>query len=166
MRKSILMGFLAVFVLFTACKKDEDESCPLTDQIITVPASEITDLETYLSSKGITNAVKDSRGFYYTIQNPGTGITPSLCNFITVYYAGKLTNDVIFDQTTSGSPISFGLGGNLIEGWKKGIPLIKQGGRITLYLPPSLGYGNQSVGNGKIPANSILIFDVELLEVR
>ena len=165
MRKSILLGVVPLFILIAGCKKDKVENCPYTDQTITVPASEIKDLETYLSSKGITNAVKDTRGFYYTIQNPGIGATPGLCNLVNVYYAGKLTNDVIFDQTTSGSPITFSLGGNLIEGWKKGIPLIKQGGRITLYLPPTLGYGSVSAGNGKIPANSILIFDVELLLV-
>jgi FKBP-type peptidyl-prolyl cis-trans isomerase FkpA len=159
MRKMLLLSLLTVSVLISACKKDEE--CVLKDPAITVPAAEITALETYLANKGITNAVKDSRGFYYSIQKPGTGATAGICNQITIYYAGKLTNDVIFDQTTT-NPASFVLG-QLIPGWIKGIPLVKAGGRIILYLPPTLGYGSQQAGS--IPANSILIFDVELLGV-
>jgi len=161
MRKSLLMGLMAVMVIISGCKKDE-EDCPYTDASITVPAAEITAIEAYLATKGIANAVKDPRGFYYTIQTQGTGGTAGLCSQISIYYTGKLTNDVVFDGT-SGAPATFTLG-QLIPGWVKGIPLIKAGGRIQLYLPPSLGYGNNAVGS--IPANSILIFDIELLDVR
>jgi FKBP-type peptidyl-prolyl cis-trans isomerase len=80
---------------------------------------------------------------------------------VSVNYVGKLTNDTIFDQTTT-SPASFFLG-QTIPGWIKGVSLIRAGGRITLFLPPSLGYGNVAIG--PIPANSILIFDVDLLTV-
>jgi FKBP-type peptidyl-prolyl cis-trans isomerase FkpA len=162
MRKSFLGSILALIVILSSCNKDKDEACPYTDPNITVPAAEITALETYLASKNITNAVKDPRGFYYTITTAGTGTTPGLCSSVTVFYAGKLTNEVIFDQTT-GSPRSFTLG-QLIPGWIKGIPLVKSGGRILLYLPPSMGYGNQA--NGIIPANSILIFDIDLIGVQ
>jgi FKBP-type peptidyl-prolyl cis-trans isomerase FkpA len=161
MRKSLLGGILAIIVLISACKKDKVQPCPYSEPTITVPAAEITALETYLASKNITNAVKDPRGFYYSITTAGTGATAALCSSITIYYAGKLTNEIIFDQT-SGSPRTFTLG-ELIPGWIKGIPLIKEGGRILLYLPPSLGYGSQPVGI--IPANSILIFDIDLLSV-
>jgi FKBP-type peptidyl-prolyl cis-trans isomerase FkpA len=70
-------------------------------------------------------------------------------------YIGKLTNGNQFDAGTA----DFGLN-QVIRGWTNGIPLIKQGGKIHLYIPPSLGYGNQA--QGPIPANSILIFDVTL----
>jgi len=64
--------------------------------------------------------------------------------------------------------VSFNLGG-LIEAWKKGIPLIKPGGKIKLYCPPTLAYGSQVVrdgaGNTVIPANSILVFEVTLNNV-
>jgi FKBP-type peptidyl-prolyl cis-trans isomerase FkpA len=53
--------------------------------------------------------------------------------------------------------------GQLIVGWQKGLPLISSGGKITLYIPPSLGYGSAAAGS--IPANSILIFDIELISV-
>jgi len=162
MRKSLLGGILAIIVLISSCNKEKEQACPFTDPNITVPATEITALEAYLASKTITNAVKDPRGFYYSISTAGTGATAALCSSITINYAGKLTNEIIFDQT-NGSPRTFTLG-QLIPGWIKGIPLIKQGGRILLYLPPSLGYGNQA--NGSIPVNSILIFDIDLLGVQ
>ncbi|MCU0380882.1 MAG: FKBP-type peptidyl-prolyl cis-trans isomerase [Chitinophagaceae bacterium] len=160
MQKALLGLFLTTLLFSVSCSKDE--KCPYTDDPVTVPAAEITALEDYLASKGITNATKDARGFYYRITTPGSGTTPGVCNSIAVNYVGKLTNDAIFDQTTT-SPVSFVLG-EVIKGWVKGIPLIKPGGKITLYLPPSLAYGSATVG--PIPPNSILIFDVELLGVQ
>jgi FKBP-type peptidyl-prolyl cis-trans isomerase FkpA len=162
MRRSIMGGILAIVVVMSACNKDKVPPCPYTDPAVTAPASEITALETYLTSKNITNAVKHPSGFYYTISTPGTGATAELCSTISINYAGKLTSEIIFDQT-SGTPRTFTLG-ELISGWIKGIPLIKEGGRILLYLPPTLGYGSQAVRI--IPANSILIFDIELLRVQ
>jgi FKBP-type peptidyl-prolyl cis-trans isomerase FkpA len=162
MRKSLLGGILAIFVFMSGCNKEKEQGCPFSDPNVTVPASEITALETYLASKNITNAVKDPRGFYYSISTPGTGATATLCSSITINYAGKLTNEIIFDQT-NGTPRTFTLG-QLISGWIEGIPLIKEGGRILLYLPPSLGYGSQAVSS--IPANSILIFDIDLIQVQ
>ena len=88
MRKSFLPSFLALFLIIAGCSKI-DVKCPYSDQVITVPASEITALESYLSGKGITNAVKDSRGFYYKIENSGAGVTPQLCSDISIYYIGK-----------------------------------------------------------------------------
>jgi FKBP-type peptidyl-prolyl cis-trans isomerase FkpA len=164
MRKSLLGLFILVLLVSVSCNKDSggSSSCPYTDYSVTVPASELTAVENYLTVKGITNATKDSRGFYYTIQAAGSGMVATPCSSITIFYQGKLTNDTVFDQTGA-TPRSFVLG-QLIPGWIKGIPLVKPGGSITLYLPPSLGYGN--VANGPIPANSILIFDIQLQIVQ
>ena len=122
------------------------------------PASEITQLEAYLASASIT-ATKHCSGMYYTIDAAGSGSTATICSTVSVKYKGQLTNGTVFDQ--SATPVSFQLGG-LIEAWKKGIPLIKPGGKIKLYCPPSLAYGSQPVrdnaGNTVIPANSILVF--------
>ncbi len=74
-------------------------------------------------------------------------------------YTGKLVNGTVFDQTPAGANATLVLG-QLIVGWQKGLPLIGTGGKITLYIPPSLGYGSSAVGS--VPANSILIFDIEL----
>jgi FKBP-type peptidyl-prolyl cis-trans isomerase FkpA len=163
MRKSFLGLLTLVLFLSVSCNKDNGStSCPFTDYNVTVPEGEVAAVENYLAGKGITNATKDNRGFYYTIQSAGSGMVASPCSSITIFYVGKLTNDTVFDQTGA-APRSFVLG-QLIPGWIKGIPLIKPGGRIILYLPPSLGYGN--VTNGPIPANSILIFDIQLQGVQ
>ena len=126
---------------------------------VAAPASEVTQLEAYLASATIT-ATKHCSGMYYTINAAGSGATPTICSTVSVKYKGQLTNGTIFDQ--SSTPVSFNLGG-LIEAWKKGIPMIKPGGKVTLYCPPSLAYGSQAVGT--IPANSILVFEVELVGV-
>jgi FKBP-type peptidyl-prolyl cis-trans isomerase FkpA len=69
----------------------------------------------------------------------------------------------VFDQTQPGATYSNYLN-NLIVGWVNGIPYVKPGGKIRLYIPPSLGYG--SAANGPIPANSILIFEIDLVAVQ
>ena len=68
----------------------------------------------------------------------------------------------MFDRT-SGTPVSFFLS-QVIKGWQEGIPLIKKGGKATLLIPSSLGYGSHSAGS--IPANSVTIFEVELVDVQ
>lgn len=123
----------------------------------------MTQLESYLASASIT-ATKHCSGMYYAVDAAGTGgVTATICSIVSVKYKGQLTNGNVFDQATS--PVSFQLGG-LIESWKKGIPLLKAGGKIRLYCPPSLAYGSQDVrdgsGNVVIPANSILVFEIEL----
>jgi FKBP-type peptidyl-prolyl cis-trans isomerase FkpA len=93
----------------------------------------------------------------------------TLCSQLQVTYTGKLTNDTIFDQQDH-LELALPLGG-MIEGWKKGLPLIKRGGRIQLFIPPSLGYGNNDIrdnqtGEVVIPAKSMLVFDVTLDDYR
>ena len=150
---------LSSVILLSSCSKQNDDICTYDACAVPAPASEVTQLEAYLASATIT-ATKHCSGMYYTIDAAGTGGTPTICSTVSVKYKGQLTNGTVFDQTTV--PISFQLGG-LIEAWKKGIPMIKPGGKIKLYCPPSLAYGNQAVGT--IPANSILIFEVELVGV-
>lgn len=162
--KNIILGLLTFSVVFISCSK-KDETCNQTDSPIIAPASETTAVEAYLNSAGVTGAQKHPSGFYYKISQQGTGkAVVNLCSIVTVNYSGRLTNGTYFDPTTPGTTrnASFELGG-LIVGWEKGIPLISSGGKITLYIPPSLGYGSNA--NGSIPANSILIFEIELLGV-
>jgi FKBP-type peptidyl-prolyl cis-trans isomerase FkpA len=80
-----------------------------------------------------------------------------------VKYVGKLTDGTVFDQTQGSNTFSTYLY-NVIRGWTNGLPYIKPGGKIHLYIPPTLGYGSQAIGT--IPGNSILIFDVELIAVN
>jgi FKBP-type peptidyl-prolyl cis-trans isomerase FkpA len=150
---------LCSVILLSSCSKENNDMCKYDACAVAAPASEITQLEAYLASATIT-ATKHCSGMYYTINAGGSGATPTICSTVSVKYKGQLTNGTIFDQ--SATPVSFNLGG-LIDAWKKGIPMIKPGGKVTLYCPPSLAYGSQAVGT--IPANSILIFEVELVGV-
>ncbi len=153
------MKKLLIVLLFvtatTSCNK-KDDKCP--EVTTAAPASEVATLRTYIQTNNIV-AVEDPRGFFYTIDAPGSGSKPTACSGVTVNYVGKLTNGTTFDN---GNNISFSLGG-LITGWQEGIPLIAPGGSITLYLPPSLAYGSRA--SGSIPANSNLIFKIDLKAV-
>lgn len=90
---------------------------------------------------------------------------------ITAHYTGMLQDGKIFDTSVGRAPFSFPLGqGMVIQGWEKGIEGMKVGGKRRLIISPALGYGSADMkdgaGNIIIPANSTLIFDVELLDVK
>jgi FKBP-type peptidyl-prolyl cis-trans isomerase FkpA len=154
-RKILWVGLLATAVF--SCSKDKE--CPAVTTA--APASEVASLDAYIQNNSIS-ATKDDRGFYYNITAAGSGNKATVCSSVTVKYTGKLTNGTVFDNG-GGNPQTFYLG-QLILGWQEGIPLIKSGGKITLYLPPSLAYGSQAQPG--IPANSILVFDIELQGVN
>jgi len=168
--KNILWAVL-VTVCITSCIKKEDEACTYNDILVAAPAGEIANIQAYLNANSIV-AVQHSSGLFYKIDQVGTGkAVENLCSVVTVKYSGRFTNGTYFDPTTPGATTiaSFTLG-NVIVAWQKGVPLISSGGKITLYVPPTLGYGNQDVKNSAnvvvIPANSILIFEIELLAVN
>ena len=165
--KNIFLGFIILSVVCISCSK-KDTTCNLNDSNITASAGETANVQAYLTSQGIT-ATQHSSGFFYRITQAATGkAVVNLCSSIIIKYSGKLTNGTVFDQTPSGETSLFVLG-QLIVGWQKGLPLISSGGKITLYIPPSLGYGSTDVKNSAgaviVPANSILIFDIDLLGV-
>ncbi|WCL47887.1 FKBP-type peptidyl-prolyl cis-trans isomerase [Leptospira sp. GIMC2001] len=85
---------------------------------------------------------------------------------VTVHYVGTLTNGQKFDSSRDRNrPFTFILGENqVIQGWEKGILKMREGGVRKLTIPPQMGYGERAVGS--IPANSTLLFDVELLKVN
>jgi len=163
MRK-VLVGLLVVIAITAAGCLKKESGCPYKGTSVIASAAEQQAIQDYLDSSHITNAIKHSSGMYYQIMEKGTGGSPELCSQILVDYTGKLRNGTVFD---SGNSIRFTLG-SLIEGWKTGIPLVQRGGSIILYVPPSLGYGYYDVkdsgNNVVIPANSMLIFTITLLD--
>jgi len=96
----------------------------------------------------------------------GTGAELTAGKTATVHYTGKLTDGTVFDSSIErGEPADFVVGvGQLIEGFDKGLIGMKVGGKRKLTIPPSLGYGDREVS--AIPANSTLIFEVELLGIQ
>jgi FKBP-type peptidyl-prolyl cis-trans isomerase FkpA len=161
MFKKLIYGFL-VMASLTGCLKNSDVANPCDYDPCEFPASdtEIQQVQAYLTANNIT-ATQHCSGLFYNIEIPGSGPAPEVCSNITVNYEGRLVDGTVFDA--SSSAVSFNLS-QVINGWKNGLPLVKEGGRINLYIPPSLGYGSTAYGN--IPANSILIFKVELIDVQ
>ncbi len=118
-------------------------------------------IKKFIADNNIT-AVRHESGIYYKIIEAGTGTyVYTKSSKVTVNYKGRLLNGNVFDQSTSA--ISFPLG-NVIVGWQIGVPLIQKGGKIRLFLPSGYAYG--ASGSGSIPANAVLDFDIELLDVQ
>lgn len=147
MKRYLLL--LAVFVtVFSSCSKDSFDPAKQA-------AKDDAAIQAYIAANNIT-ATKDPSGIYYQVITPGTGAYPTVNSKVTVNYTGKLLNGIVFD---SGNLPSTALS-TLVKGWQYGIPHINTGGRILLLIPSALGYGNTT--QGSIPANSVLIFTVDL----
>ena len=116
----------------------------------------------------VTMPTDNSNQLQITDEVVGTGATAESGDTVTVNYVGSLTNGTVFDASanhgTSGFTFTLGAG-QVIPGWDQGIVGMKEGGKRKLVIPPSLAYGNQAVGN-VIPANSTLVFEVELVKVQ
>jgi FKBP-type peptidyl-prolyl cis-trans isomerase FkpA len=115
----------------------------------------------YITKNNLTNVQKTPSGLNYVISNIGTGAQVTAGDSITVKYTGKLSSGKVFESNTY--PLQVGRG-MVIPGWDEGLQKFKQGGKGTLLIPSGLGYGDQ--GNPTIPANSVLVFDVEILSVK
>lgn len=105
-------------------------------------------------------------GLKYKITQQGKGIQATAGSKVSVHYTGTLTNGTKFDSSKDrNQPFSFKLGaGQVIKGWDEGIALLKVGDKAVFTIPPGLAYGEKEMGS--IPANSTLIFEVELLSVE
>lgn len=148
-----LIFVLLTFALLAGCKKDTVTYQEQLDIDIAI-------IENYLSDNGIT-AIKDNSGLFYVIDDEGIGTDfPSFNSSIVMAYSGNFLDGNIFDSATTTNPLSSNLQ-SLIRGWQIGVPKFKKGGKGTLYIPSGLGYGSN--GRGSIPGNSVLIFDIELL---
>lgn len=105
-----------------------------------------------------------SSGLQYKVLKLGSGKKPLATNKVKVNYRGTLLDGTVFDDSYSrGGPAEFELD-KVIRGFQEGLLNMSEGSKFILYIPPSLGYGERQVG--KIPPNSLLIFEVELLEVK
>lgn len=148
--------FTALILFFASC--DKDKNTTTTTSQATLDEQAITK---YISDHNL-NAQSYGNGLYYVIENAGSGIQPTASSTVVVKYKGYLTNGTVFDQSPdAGTEIALS---NTIQGWQLGIPLFKKGGSGKLLIPSALGYGTAAKTN--IPKNSVLIFDVTLLNVK
>ena len=104
-------------------------------------------------------------GLQYKVIKDGTGKTPKATDTVLVHYRGTTIDGAEFDSSYKrNEPISFPLNG-VIPGWTEGVQLMKEGGKIQLFIPSNLAYGSRGAG-GVIQPDSTLIFDIELLKVQ
>ncbi len=110
------------------------------------------------------NIIELPDGLRYEIMKPGEGPNPKPTDIVKVHYHGTLVDGTVFDSSVQrNEPAEFGLD-QVIPGWTEGLQKINKGGKIKLYVPPQLAYGDD--GKGGIPPGSTLIFEVELLEIK
>ena len=121
--------------------------------------------EEYLADADATEGIEKTRsGLLYQILDQGIGAFPKATDVVRVHYQGRLMNGQVFDATVpDGTPADLALD-SVIPGFREGLQLIREGGTIVLHIPPKLGYGEQ--GNRNIPPNSVLIFEINLIEVN
>ena len=105
-------------------------------------------------------------GLKYVIISEGDGPMAEAGKLVTVHYSGYLADSTMFDSSVErDDPITFPVGqGQVIPGWDEGLQLLKKGSKARFIIPPQLGYGEMELE--KIPKNSTLIFDVELVDVQ
>jgi len=116
-------------------------------------------LEDNKHAKGMI--VRPSGLMFRIIQN-GYGKRPGPTDTVRVYYTGRLINGVIFDGTSPGLPASLKLN-SVIQGWVEALLIMREGDHWQLIIPANLGYGARAMGDGLIPPNQTLIFDLRLL---
>lgn len=124
----------------------------------------------YLAKNGI-KATRTASGLYYKIDKMGTGAAPTAGSMVTMNYTGMTLDGTKFDSNVDPKfqhvqPFEFKLGqGQVIKGWDEGIALMPKGTKGTLYIPSPMAYGAQSP-TPLIPANSVLVFDVEVVDFK
>lgn len=118
-------------------------------------------LEKNKAEKGV---ITTASGLQYMIVQEGTGKSPTVNDQVTAHYVGTLLDGTEFDNSIKrGQPITFPVNG-VIPGWQELLPLMKIGQKVKCWIPPELGYGPRAAG--RIPSNSMLIFEVELIDVK
>ena len=119
-------------------------------------------IDEYLEDNNI-EAKASRSGLRYVVHDYGTGPSPVYGQAVIVHYEGRLIDGTVFDSTLGEEPAEFVVG-SLIDGFDEGLSYIGEGGSISLYIPSRLGYGNKETSS--IPANSVLFFDVELINIK
>jgi FKBP-type peptidyl-prolyl cis-trans isomerase FklB len=105
-----------------------------------------------------------SDGLQYKIIHNGFGKSPTPFDKVQVYYTGALINGTVFDATEPNLPATFTVN-ELITGWTEALERMREGDHWQVVIPANLAYGARGAGNGAIPPDQVLVFDLELVKV-
>lgn len=147
---------LILSVMTGACKKELSQE--------EVDRKNREDILEYITKNEIKDVIEDESGLFYKIVSRGIeGEHPDSSSIVSFQYKGYTLDGIIFDRTIGNEFTTLPLS-NLIQGWQIGIPYMEKGGEALFLIPSKLGYGNQE--KSIIPPNSVLIFEIKLLEYR
>ncbi len=154
---------LLAFVL-SACGPEIEERAIAT---ASSPEVEESPTETPDDSDIDKSEITTESGLQYTEIERGDGPVPEAGDIVTIHYTAWLEDGTELDNSyDSGQPASFILGqGMVIKGWDEGVALMNQGGKAKLVLPPALALGETGSGDGTVPPNATLVFEVELISL-
>jgi FKBP-type peptidyl-prolyl cis-trans isomerase FkpA len=151
---TFFLPFLSIAALCSGCVDEKKEH-----------ESQLEKIKAYISDKGLTGVTTTESGLSYKITTVGTGSNPVSSSRVYCYYKGYLLDGTVFDEhnrsSTPATPIDFYLN-QVIEGWTEGIPKLQKGGKGLFIIPSRLGYKDKA--QSTIPANSVLVFEVELTD--
>jgi FKBP-type peptidyl-prolyl cis-trans isomerase len=157
---------LAAAVCLLGCNKSEPTNAD--DAATNAPAPATSENISTNETKNTSNneMITTASGLKYQVLEHGTGtVSPKPTDTVKVHYTGTLLNGTVFDSSIErGQPISFPLN-QVIPGWTEGLQLMKVGDKFKFIIPPNLAYGPNSP-SPKIPPNSTLVFEVQLLGIN
>lgn len=149
MLQKIIFSFL-IILIFTSCSTYTEGNLKQFD----------TEIKSYIKKNNL-EMEKSETGLYYSIINEGEGEPIKYNDIVSFKYTGKLLTGEVFDKSAGAIELKVSA---LIGAWKEIMTILKPGGKATLIAPPQLGYGDKDLE--KIPANSCLYFEIEVLSVK
>lgn len=191
MRRVLLSAILSCLLFQVGCSDPESATAPVSeDEAVEQPAEDTTeqasvDLPAATGPSEQDEALPVDPGeayLYINAQKPGVQVMPSGLQFeilesgegrspgpesvVVTHYEGSLIDGTVFDSSRArNAPASFPVN-RVIAGWTEALQMMNEGDRWRLVIPPALGYGERGAGGGRIPPNAVLVFDVQLLEVK
>ncbi|MGK0388561.1 MAG: peptidylprolyl isomerase [Maribacter sp.] len=149
-----------------AIQKEKDEQAKRAGEKVGQQASLDEDIIQKYVADNKLDAKRTPEGIYYITERTGSAPMPTINSSVTVHYKGTLLDGTVFDSSYDrGAPATFPLKG-VVKGWQIGIPLFGKGGKGTLIIPSGLAYGANPRPGGKIKPNDVLIFEVEVIDVK
>lgn len=165
MRKLGISIALILFLSLQACSQEPGNGQSNFNNKVNDMNDSVDEGKQFLAANaGKDGVVVTASGLQYTVLESGNGATPGLTDTVVTHYHGTFIDGSVFDSSVDrGEPLEFPVNG-VISGWTEALQLMKEGDKWRLFVPSELAYGERGVG--PIPANTPLIFDVELIDVK